>query len=328
MKNNRPLKKLAEDPEWRQEFSAVAALVKTETRYVAIIKWMKQYQSFVPTVFRWLPYAFSILSVGVITAYALGAISEWHVLAWSFLGFGIVGSYFQKINKLSSDTTKILSTFQQYQKLIVLLEERSLQSDLLATRRAVVLQEQGKSSEILRRFARLLNVLDQRNNFLVMFLGNSFLLHDLLVCHKIEKWISTYGSQVEDWFRTIAFFDAYNALGNFAFNHPQYCFPEISNGEALLKVTEAVHPLLDPNRSVANDFEIGTKQFFIITGANMAGKSTFLRTVALQIVMANLGLPVAAKKANYKPIKLITSMRTTDSLTDDESYFFSELKRL
>ncbi|WP_338039252.1 MutS-related protein [Maribacter litopenaei] len=77
-----------------------------------------------------------------------------------------------------------------------------------------------------------------------------------------------------------------------------------------------------------NDYEIKKEDFFIITGANMAGKSTFLRTVSLQIVMANIGLPVCAKVMEYSPIKLITSMRTSDSLTDDESYFFSELKRL
>ncbi|MCP4976811.1 MAG: DNA mismatch repair protein MutS, partial [Maribacter sp.] len=77
-----------------------------------------------------------------------------------------------------------------------------------------------------------------------------------------------------------------------------------------------------------NEFQIDKEQFFIITGANMAGKSTFLRTLSLQIVMANVGLPVCASKTDYSPIKLITSMRTADSLTDDESYFFSELKRL
>ena len=86
--------------------------------------------------------------------------------------------------------------------------------------------------------------------------------------------------------------------------------------------------MLPPETMVRNDFEIKEQEFFIVTGANMAGKSTFLRTVSLTIVMANIGLPVCATAAQYNPIKLITSMRTTDSLTDDASYFFSELKRL
>ena len=79
---------------------------------------------------------------------------------------------------------------------------------------------------------------------------------------------------------------------------------------------------------IDNDFTIENQQFFIITGANMAGKSTFLRTVSLAIVMGNMGLPVCAEEFKYAPIKLITSMRTSDSLADNESYFFSELKRL
>ena len=88
------------------------------------------------------------------------------------------------------------------------------------------------------------------------------------------------------------------------------------------------HPLLKTKQRIDNNFTIENQQFFIITGANMAGKSTFLRTVSLSIIMANIGLPVCAISLDYSPIKLITSMRTSDSLADDESYFFSELKRL
>jgi len=160
------------------------------------------------------------------------------------------------------------------------------------------------------------------------FFANGFLLWDLQQCYKIEQWIQNNGTAVEQWFKTIAFFDAYNSLGNFSFNHPSYVFPEITSEGTILKSEGAGHSLLAPEKSILNDVTINREEFFIITGANMAGKSTFLRTVSLQIVMANVGLPVCAKKTIYSPIKLITSMRTTDSLTDDESYFFSELKRL
>jgi DNA mismatch repair ATPase MutS len=133
---------------------------------------------------------------------------------------------------------------------------------------------------------------------------------------------------VAPWFDTINFFDTNNSLGNFAFNHPGYAFPEITAEYGILDIKEAAHPLIPPEKRVANDLSIQPEQFFIITGANMAGKSTFLRTISLHIVMANTGLPVCASSFRYNPIKLITSMRTTDSLTKDESYFFSELKRL
>ena len=95
-----------------------------------------------------------------------------------------------------------------------------------------------------------------------------------------------------------------------------------------MKSTNLGHPLLKVDKRIDNDFIINDSQFFIITGANMAGKSTFLRTVSLHIVMANVGLPVCAKSSQYFPVKLITSMRTNDSLSEESSYFFSELKRL
>ena len=140
--------------------------------------------------------------------------------------------------------------------------------------------------------------------------------------------MENYKDKVEDWFEVVAFFDAYNSLGNYAFNHQQYIYPQIVDKQSDTKVTQLGHPLLKTEKRVDNDFEIKNQQFFIITGANMAGKSTFLRTVSLHIVMANVGLPVCAASSIYSPVKLITSMRTSDSLTDDSSYFFSELTRL
>lgn len=319
---------LSKIPLWRQNFSAIASLVKTETPYNVIIKWLNGYVGFVPKHMRVMSILFSLASILIIGLYFLDIISGWAVVIWLFIGLGITGVYLKKINILSVHTSKIQSTFQQYQKLIFELERTDFTSNLLKQKQSVVIHDTIKTSKVLEEFSRILNALDQRNNMLIGFLGNAFLLWDLQQCFKIEKWIGDNGKDVESWFKVIAFFDAYNSLGNFAFNHPDYSFPIILNGDVTLKSSGAGHPLLDPKKSVLNDFQIDKEQFFIITGANMAGKSTFLRTVALQIVMANAGLPVYASRAEYSPIKLITSMRTSDSLTDDESYFFSELKRL
>lgn len=323
------IQELAKIPEWRQEFSAIATLVKTETPYYSIIKWLHAYQRFVPKTMKLLPMVFSIISLGVISGYFLGFLPGWPLLIWFFTGLGITGRYFKPITKLSSDTSKIQGTFHQYQKLILEIEKLDFKSSLLVEKRSKVMEGKRKTSDLLKEFSRILNALDQRNNMLFGFLGNAFLLWDLQQSYKIERWIEEHRWAVEQWFETIAFFDAYNTLGNFKFNHPDYTFPELSNdATVVLNSKGAGHPLLDPQKSVRNDMVINADQFFIITGANMAGKSTFLRTVSLQIVMANIGLPVCATSLTYRPIKLITSMRTTDSLTDDESYFFSELKRL
>jgi DNA mismatch repair ATPase MutS len=147
------------------------------------------------------------------------------------------------------------------------------------------------------------------------------------VC-KLEKWISRYKHTVERWFEVVAFFYAENSLANFHFNHPKFVFPEISSEKQVIESLNLGHPLLKVEKRIDNDFNIKKEEFFIITGANMAGKSTFLRTVSLSIVMANAGLPVCATSFKYAPIKLITSMRTSDSLSEEASYFYSELKRL
>jgi DNA mismatch repair ATPase MutS len=173
-----------------------------------------------------------------------------------------------------------------------------------------------------------LDAFDQRNNLLIAVIGNGLFLWDITNAVKTERWITAYKNKVETWLRVVHFFDAQNSLANFVYNHPTYVFPTIQEGETAIHAKKLGHPLLHSSKRIDNDFFMNKEQFFIITGANMAGKSTFLRTVSLSIVMANCGLSVCAENYTYTPIKLITSMRTSDSLTEDESYFYSELKRL
>ncbi|WP_091623747.1 MutS-related protein [Maribacter orientalis] len=322
------ISEMDEKVDWRQEFSALAALTKTETSTHIIAKWLKNYQPFVPKAMSYIPMVFSVISIGIFIAYFLDQIPESFLIIWLVLGMIIVGVFTKKVTSLGQSATKMKSTFDQYNQLLEMIEATDFTSVLLKKQQENILSKGEKNSKVLKKFASLLSNLDRNNNLLYLIFANGFFLRSLTDCLAIEKWISNYGSDVETWFDTIAFFDAYSSLGNFAFNHPSFTYPEITNDDVVLKAKGAGHPLLDPAKSVLNDITIEGGQFFIITGANMAGKSTFLRTVSLQIMMANVGLPVCAESVTYSPIKLITSMRTTDSLTDDESYFFSELKRL
>lgn len=322
------IKELAQKPKWRQEFTALAGLVKTETPSKVVVNWFKNYRNFVPNFIKWLPPVFSVISVIFIAAYSFDYIKGIHLLLWFLVGVLFTGIYLKKINLLSGSVSKIQDTFHQYHFLMELLEKEEFSSEILKKNQARIHAEKKKASQIFREFSRAIDSLDQRNNFLFGLLANGFLLWDLRQSYKLEKWIKAYGQNVANWFEVIEFTDAYNSLGNFVFNHPAYVFPEIQTKKNGISAKNLAHPLLDPRKRVANDFHIGDEEFFIITGANMAGKSTFLRTVSLQILMSNIGLPVCAEVCQYSPIKLITSMRTSDSLNDDESYFFSELKRL
>ena len=322
------IKELAEKADWRQRFSAFATLVKAETPTATILDWLNNYRCFVPKIMKWLPLVFSIISGIVITAYFLDFIGALELLIWLFVGLFTTGIFLKRINLLSSSVSKVQDTFQQYHQLLDLIETTDFSAEILQQQKQQISSEHIKASKTLREFSKAIDALDQRNNMLFGMLGNGFLLWDLRQSYRLEKWIKDHGQDVEKWFRVIEFLDAYNSLGNFAFNHPAYAFPNINHDRHVTRAVQLAHPLLDPQKRVANDFTIEKEQFFIITGANMAGKSTFLRTVSLQILMGNLGLPVCADSCEYSPIKLITSMRTTDSLSDDESYFFSELKRL
>lgn len=319
---------IAEKVDWRQEFSAMAALTKTETSTHTIATWLKNYKSFVPKAMKFIPSVFSIISVTIFIAYFLDYLPESVLITWLVLGMVIVGLFTKKVTNLGQSASKMKSTFDQYNQLLAMIEETEFTSNLLKRQKANILSNGEQNSKVLKKFASLLSNLDRNNNLLYLIFANGFFLRSLTDCLAVEKWIEEHGKSVETWFNTIAFFDAYNSLGNFAFNHPNFTYPTITDDEVVLNSKNAGHPLLDPNKSILNDITIEGGQFFIITGANMAGKSTFLRTVSLQIMMANVGLPVCAQEVSYSPIKLITSMRTTDSLTDDESYFFSELKRL
>ncbi len=322
------IKELKDLPEWRQQFSALASLVKVEIGAKKVVRWLDEYVGFVPARLPLLSIFFSIISLVLLGLFFTNNLAGIIVALWFFLGLGITGLFLKKINKLVSDTSQVQATFEQFYQLLSKIEQQDFSSELLKSKKESIINEAESASSILKRFSKLLDALDQRSNMIVGVFTNGFLLRDLWIAQKVEQWIKEHHNQIDDWFQVISFFDAYNSLGNYAFNHPHHSFPEIQEGNEMLHSVNACHPLLRKEAAVANDFNIEKEQFFIITGANMAGKSTFLRTVALQIVMANIGLPVCAENSSYAPIKLITSMRTTDSLTKDESYFFSELKRL
>jgi len=322
------IKELSQKPKWRQQFSALASLVKVEHPAKEIADWIHNYKSVFPKFLFFLPKVFSAVSLVLIVLVFTDVVAEQILLIWFFVGLGISGAFLKKVNELYGDANKAKDTFKQYHKLLNEIETASFESKILKEKQQEIQTESLKASAIFAKFSKKLDSFDQRNNLIIAVFGNAFLLRDLQHAHKVEKWINSYKDKVEDWFNVIAFFDAKNSLANFAFNHPSYVFPEIEKNKLAIAAKNLGHPLLKEAQRVDNDFYIENLQFYIVTGANMAGKSTFLRTVSLSIVMANMGLPVCAAEFKYSPIKLITSMRTSDSLTENESYFFSELKRL
>ncbi|CAA0187095.1 MutS-related protein [Tenacibaculum maritimum] len=322
------IKELANKIRWRQHFHALASLTTHKNNTEDMVKWIHNYTNVFPSFLAFLPIFFSSISFVLIGLLSFQIVSFSLFLLWFFIGLTVTGIYVKKIQGLYTETDKVRETFKQYHQLLNEIENENFISKILQEKQVVIQSENKKASLIFKEFAKILDAFDQRNNLLIALIGNALFLWDLNSSCKTEKWITKYRHTVEKWFEVVAFFDAQNSLANFAYNHPNYTFPEISHVKSVIKTTQLGHPLLNTEKRIDNNFIIDKEQFFIITGANMAGKSTFLRTISLAIIMANCGLPVCSKEFTYRPIKLITSMRTSDSLTDDASYFYSELKRL
>ncbi|WP_394906916.1 DNA mismatch repair protein MutS [uncultured Mesonia sp.] len=322
------IRDLAKKIKFRQEFTAIAKMTQVKIKPPIVLGWFKNYEAFVPSVYKWLPKVFTAVSFLLFLSLALDLIPWFYVAGWFILGWIIIGRFAKKVNELSGYVSEIQSTFQQYHLLLGLIEVTDFQSDWNKNQQNKIQIDQKKASALVKDFSRLIDALERKNFMIFGQLISGFMLWDLWKAYEIEQWIKQYAPSTENWFTAIDYFDAYNSLGGFAFNHQNYTYPKIKENQVVLKSTEAVHPLINPKDAVTNDYEINQQEFFIITGANMAGKSTFLRSISLQIVMGNVGLPVCAKTCEYSPIKLITSMRTVDSLADDASYFFSELTRL
>lgn len=321
------LKELATKPAWMQHFKAIAVQVKVEQAANEVASWFLSYQPTLKQGLKWVPSIFSLISLVIIGLTVLKLMNPQFILIWFFIGLGISAVYFKKVTKLYQKADRSKSMIKQYQQLLAHIESENFEASILKKRCESMASGTHKATVLFARFSSLLDAFDQRNNLFVALLGNAFFLRDIHLTYRIETWIDNHARHLEKWFDVIAFFDAYNSLGTFVFNHPTYSFPALDSNIGL-EAIELSHPLLKKEGRVSNDFFIEKQQFFIITGANMAGKSTFLRSVSLAILMANIGLPVCATSFRYSPIKLLTSMRTTDSLAQDESYFYAELKRL
>ncbi|SDG82908.1 MutS-related protein [Winogradskyella thalassocola] len=322
------IKEIAALPKWRQNYSAVAQGVEIEHSAASIIKWLRDYKPFLGKTQYALTIGFSIVSLVILGLGIMEIIPITTIGYWLLVGLGITGVYWKKIDTLALHTGRAKDTFRQYALLLEAIETTEFKSELLKSKQKLIQSEDQKASEIFSKFSKTLDALDNRNNLISLVLGNGYLLLDIRNSYNVEKWITQYADKVDDWFEVVTFFDAFNSFGNYAFNHQNFTYPTLTDEPVTILAEGLGHPLLNPEKRVDSDLVLKKEQFFIVTGANMAGKSTFLRTVALHIVMANVGLPICAKQSKYKPIKLITSMRTTDSLTDDSSYFFSELTRL
>lgn len=247
-----------------------------------------------------------------------------------YLAVSFIIAYWKtkEINALYQSADKLETIFNSFSGIIKHIENQTFEAEILKKEQNCFLKNNNCASHELINLSKHIRALNQRFSLAGCIL-NLLTLRDTRQAIKIEKWKFAHQKDLRDWLEALATFDALYSLGNFAFNNPTYIFPEISDEYFIMKGKKLGHPLINRKVCVKNDVEIPHDPWFcIITGANMAGKSTYLRTVGVNYLLACIGAPVCAQELSIYPAHLVTSLRTSDSLSSNESYFFAELKRL
>lgn len=252
-----------------------------------------------------------------------------------FAIFGLIWTLFFILSLVALKDIKVKSnlfekrieTLETYSNLFKIIETEQFHSPLLQNLQNKVNAEKS-ASEAIHRLKSLSNNLDQSFNILGLLILNPFFFWNVTYAIKIEKWIVQYKENIPNWFNILAKMDSLISFGIFAYNNQNYIYPHVSDA-FVFEGKELGHPMLNRSVCVRNDVTIAKQPFFlVVTGANMAGKSTYLRTIGINMILACAGAPVCASSLNFYPYKLVTNLRTSDSLADNESYFFAELKRL
>jgi hypothetical protein len=329
---------LKRDPDWSQNFIAEALSIydfslevneKTDQTEERLSGWSSipffvKHKNFIRIMTIVLP----VLVLGSLAVSILGILPYRITGLFMLVNLAYVGIYLKKINREHEKFGRIVKSLKKIEILINLIENKSFESSFL-NRVKSRLGADKESSGLIKTLYKTLQAFDQRLNMLTGVLLNGFVLWDLQILLRLEKLKEEVHFFVPKWFDVLGEFDSMISLSVFAFNHPEYVVPKLSDEAFLLSFKSGGHPLLHNDKRVNNDFEIsGLHKIVIITGANMAGKSTFLRTVNVNMILGASGAPVCATFFEFSPVPLFTSIRTDDSLSKNESYFFAELMRL
>ncbi|PVD52728.1 hypothetical protein DC498_07290 [Terrimonas sp.] len=250
-----------------------------------------------------------------------------YLLAGVGVGWLITGRNAKYIHKQHELIGKKQAVLDQYADILCTFSNAGSGNAALLQR---LQKSAGQAHKTIKALAKLSSMFDQRLNLLVNVLLNSIVLYDLQCILELEKWKAKNKADFNEWLHTVGEIESLNAFAGFAFNNENFVYPLLLAGDALsIETKQVAHPLIPANERIANDFEAGNPdKLLLVTGSNMSGKTTFLRTLGVNLILAQCGAPVCAASFSFSPMQLLTSIRISDSLQEHTSYFMAELKKL
>lgn len=316
---------LASFPDFLLSYKTRARIAGSHKQtYSLLLHWLQDKPVFLTKkiipILLWLIPALAALGFFLAYQYAAyGLLIGVILFNWFFAGL-----YLKQVNQIHHWVGKQKSVLASLAQLNQLVAAQPFQS-----KRLIQLQQQHQDFLAnLKQLSTLASTFDQRLNTMLGPIFNSLLLFDMQCVWRIEKWKQQHSEHMLNWLQAFGEMELLVTQGSFVFNHQHYVFPEVSEQKLTFQAIHLKHPVMR-EEAVGNSFTYHqNNKVFIITGSNMSGKSTFLRTIGTSILTGMMGLPVNATSLMFSPVRLMSSMRITDSLQDHTSYFYAELKRL
>jgi DNA mismatch repair ATPase MutS len=320
------VKELSANPEFLQEVQARAINMdelpsdrRQLSEWVTHAPFILSKKNISVLLFAWPALTIALLALsffvdGVAKFFWISSIGQ-----WIYLGF-----HLKRVNAFHQYISRKKNTVSKYANILMAIEAQQFQSPFLKQK-----VDNAKNAHVeLTKLADLVGAFDARLNSMTNLVVNSLLMYDIQCVYRLERWQKMNAARLEVWLRTVDETEVAASFGTFAFNNPGFVYPLI-NTQRRLSAVNMAHPLIAEEERIANDFGMNASHsVVIITGANMAGKSTFLRTLGVNFVLALNGSPVCATAFDCPVLELRTGMRTADSLRDHQSYFYAELNRL
>ena len=316
--------------EFRQHLQAHGALLDTKEKELQqLTAWLNAKPGFTNKTVFWLLMLFPIATIACLVYYFISEQDNvLNIFYYLFIANLIIAGFFaKKISAHLSVSTSVTKILQQFAGQLQQVEAQSFQSPLLQQLQQGLKTGNLTASHSIAKLASLFNYLETIINLVVSLLLNGLFLFHIHILFALEKWKQKNGGKILPWLKLLGEIEALNSFANLSFNNKTFCQPQVSETEIVV-ADNMGHPLIRSEKRINNSISFADNRFVILTGSNMSGKSTFLRTLGINLVLARAGSNVCANQFIFYPYSVHVSMRISDSLQDSESFFYAELKRL